>query len=567
VSIYFGDDEKLLEIGARTIKPDGTISEIKPEEFYTILPDYASGATISGSKLVKFSFPNISKNCILEYKYKKIVYSIFSGDYWQIQNYEMPTLKNQYLLMVPKILSTSKVYGGAELNWNAKPYNYNFDAKPVPVMTAGNKTYTEWIITDIPEFKPEAKMPPIRSCITHVRFMRNDIKDWDELSEIFSSYIFPQLIISEKVKSLADELTKGKTSEMEKLLSIHNYVRKIRYLAISLGIGGFQPHTPDEVIEKGYGDCKDKAVLLIALLSAVNITAEPVLVLTRDKGEVDPKFPSQVFNHMITKVVVDNNKFFVDPTSRFTKIKELPWSDEDVFAFILKPIGAAKIEKTPSSKSSDNIMNVDVVLNIADDMKVNVDFKVTSTGVQENQSRYGFYDRKEKDIQDAVKSNFGGDLKDITVEDIKYSDPDDLNIPFEFKFNYTTSELIQKIGEDYIIDLSDFLSTPGARWLSEKERKFDIWNSYAYEDNFNIVINYNNKKLKVKSLPSNKTIPDKDYNYKRINFQKSDSQIETKQTFISNSTLIKKERYGELKKFFADVTNADKEKIVFEVVK
>ena len=157
VSIYFDDDEKLVEIAARTIKPDGTISEIKPEEFYTILPDYASGATISGSKLVKFSFPNISKNCILEYKYEKIVYTIFSGDYWQIQNYEMPTLKNQYKLMVPKILSSSKVYGGLELNWNTKPYNYNFDAKPVPVMTAGDKSYTEWVITDIPEFKRKLK--------------------------------------------------------------------------------------------------------------------------------------------------------------------------------------------------------------------------------------------------------------------------------------------------------------------------------------------------------------------------------------------------------------------------
>ena len=41
-------------------------------------------------------------------------------------------------------------------------------------------------------------MPPIHSCITYVRFMRNDIKDWNELSEIYSSYFFPQLIISEK---------------------------------------------------------------------------------------------------------------------------------------------------------------------------------------------------------------------------------------------------------------------------------------------------------------------------------------------------------------------------------
>ena len=162
---------------------------------------------------------------------------------------------------------------------------------------------------------------------------------------------------------------------------------------------------------------------------------------------------------MIVKVVVDNNSFFIDPTSRFTKIKELPWSDEDVFAFIIKPTGPAKIERTPSSQSVDNTMNVDVVLNINDDMKVNVDFKVSSTGIQEYQSRYGFYDRKEKDILDVVKSNFGGELKDITIEDVKYSDPDSLNIPFEFNFNYTTTELLQKIGDDYIIDLSDFLST------------------------------------------------------------------------------------------------------------
>ena len=76
---------------------------------------------------------------------------------------------------------------------------------------------------------------------------------------------------------------------------------EIRYVAIEIGIGGLQPHPAAEVFKYRYGDCKDKATLLIAMLNAVGVRATYVLVDTH-RGFVDPALPSRDGNHMIAAI-------------------------------------------------------------------------------------------------------------------------------------------------------------------------------------------------------------------------------------------------------------------------
>ena len=79
--------------------------------------------------------------------------------------------------------------------------------------------------------------------------------------------------------------------------------RNIRYVGIEIGIGGLQPHTADDVFRNRYGDCKDKATLLRAMLENVGIHSTWVLVDTR-RGFVDPKVPSVDGNHAIAAIEI-----------------------------------------------------------------------------------------------------------------------------------------------------------------------------------------------------------------------------------------------------------------------
>ena len=98
----------------------------------------------------------------------------------------------------------------------------------------------------------------------------------------------------------------------------------IRYVGIELGVNSHKPHSPYETLVNGYGDCKDKTLLLITMLKELGVEAEPVLVNTSDKGSIEGALPTpHAFNHVITRISFDGKQFFVDPTRNYQTGSEL----------------------------------------------------------------------------------------------------------------------------------------------------------------------------------------------------------------------------------------------------
>ena len=124
----------------------------------------------------------------------------------------------------------------------------------------------------------------------------NDIGVW--YSGLTASSRIPSPALQEKVA----QLTAGISDPLQQIRVIANYMqRNIRYVAIEVGIGGFQPHPAADVFAHQYGDCKDKATLLSTMLKQVGIDSYYVSVDT-DRGMVNPKFPSIRFNHVILAI-------------------------------------------------------------------------------------------------------------------------------------------------------------------------------------------------------------------------------------------------------------------------
>ncbi|HRE91682.1 MAG TPA: DUF3857 domain-containing protein, partial [Myxococcota bacterium] len=116
---------------------------------------------------------------------------------------------------------------------------------------------------------------------------------WEALASWYRQLVQPQLEVPDDLAALVRQLVAGPpdadpTRELErKVALVHGWVvEKTRYVGIEFGIHGFKPYKVSEVVKRGYGDCKDKASLLIALLRAVGVEAELVLVRTRDLGDL-----------------------------------------------------------------------------------------------------------------------------------------------------------------------------------------------------------------------------------------------------------------------------------------
>lgn len=103
---------------------------------------------------------------------------------------------------------------------------------------------------------------------------------------------------------LAASLVVGKQDLASRVHAVYRHVAdKIRYVGLEFGIHSLQPHAPALVLQRQFGDCKDKATLIVALLAELGIPAEVALVRTADNGRLGDGVASLgVFNHAIAYV-------------------------------------------------------------------------------------------------------------------------------------------------------------------------------------------------------------------------------------------------------------------------
>jgi len=123
---------------------------------------------------------------------------------------------------------------------------------------------------------------------------------WDEIAVWYAGLAAQPS--SPEVTAKALELTKGITNRGAKIDAIYDYVAKeIRYLSLSFGLGRFAPHAPADVLKNKYGDCKDKATLLAAMLDAIGIESVPVLLHTERSLDEALASPAEI-DHVIALV-------------------------------------------------------------------------------------------------------------------------------------------------------------------------------------------------------------------------------------------------------------------------
>lgn len=90
----------------------------------------------------------------------------------------------------------------------------------------------------------------------------------------------------------------------------------VRYFGLEIGDNTHRPAEPAQVWEQRRGDCKDKSRLLVAILAALDIPANPALVSAEHGGLIADMPPSAgAFDHVIVQVPRDGASLWLDPTS------------------------------------------------------------------------------------------------------------------------------------------------------------------------------------------------------------------------------------------------------------
>ncbi len=144
----------------------------------------------------------------------------------------------------------------------------------------------------------------------------------------------------EGVKSIANAIRESTQDKAEQVVEALVYVQKnIRYMGIETGVNSHRPSPAYETLQRRYGDCKDKAVLYIAILDELGIKAYPALVNTEDTKRLGQLPPSvKVFDHVIVLVEPGSKSFWFDPTRNYQygSIDEISQADYG-YALVVRP--------------------------------------------------------------------------------------------------------------------------------------------------------------------------------------------------------------------------------------
>jgi transglutaminase-like putative cysteine protease len=118
------------------------------------------------------------------------------------------------------------------------------------------------------------------------------------------------------IAGIADDIRKSNQTRDAQVVAAIRFVQDdIRYLGIEMGRGSHEPRQPAVVMNQRYGDCKDKALFLAALLRELGVEAYPALVNTKLRGHLDDYLPSPfLFDHVITQVVDGGKTYWIDGT-------------------------------------------------------------------------------------------------------------------------------------------------------------------------------------------------------------------------------------------------------------
>jgi len=191
---------------------------------------------------------------------------------------------------------------------------------------------------DIAPIVPEAAMPPLADIIMRVSV--SSVPSWDEYVRWERALLTDAFVDSPELAQLAKKLVGDATTPREKLDRLFRYTaQEIRYQQdYETTIAGVRPHASSTVMERAYGDCKDKAVLLIQLLRQVNLQADFAILRTTSAGRVDREVPNQQFNHAIVYVPEQpgfDQGFFVDPTATDLDVGSLRADDQGATSLVL----------------------------------------------------------------------------------------------------------------------------------------------------------------------------------------------------------------------------------------
>jgi hypothetical protein len=355
LAVSYNSHSKITGMRGWCIPAQGKDYEVKDKEAVEVsLPKIDGSELVSDVKDKLLRIPAADPGNIVGYEYEKEEQPFVLQEVWHFQEAN-PVREAHFTLQLPP-------------SWEYKVTWMNYpETKPAQ---SGNQS--QWVVSDVKGIKHEDNMPPWQGVAGKmiVSFLppggsaqNQGFQNWKQMGIWYQGLTSGRRDASPELRQKVASLASSASTPFAKMKAIGDFAqRDIRYVAIELGIGGWQPHAAAEVFNHHYGDCKDKATLMGAMLHEIGIDSYYV-VINSERGSVTPETPAHMggFDHAIIAIklpegVTDNSLvatmthpnlgkiLFFDPTDELTPFGQLNGALQANYGLLVTPDGGDLVE-------------------------------------------------------------------------------------------------------------------------------------------------------------------------------------------------------------------------------
>ncbi len=352
-----------------------------------------------------------------------------------------------------------------------------------------------WTATDLPRILPEPGMPgqAESSASVHV----STYASWDEVARFYEGLVREQIrpgpgVRAESARIVAAVRARPENASLDEKALRREIVKAVyddvvtgtRYVGLEFGIHGYKPYNVEQVLLRRFGDCKDKASLMHALLEAAGIDSRLVLLRMRRLGALPPAPASlAVFNHAI--LYVPEFDLWLDGTATGSGSRELPSEDRGATVLVVNPGGPPTFGLLPEAVAGDDRVVTEVRGVLSADGSASATGTLSVSGVQAPEFRRAY--GTESGRRAALERGFARTLPGLKVESVETGDLSRIEQDVTLSFRASAPRVARP--ESGGLALAPF--GQGQNWMEGfaalAERRYDLVLTSPFEQRFTFV--------------------------------------------------------------------------------
>jgi tetratricopeptide (TPR) repeat protein len=330
-------DQEVRVLKAQVLHPDGSLDEAR------------TGRSGWRGRMA-IDLPPLGPGDVVDIEYRlDDLRTTFFGQYFAMneafsQNFSLPTWRSDIILIVPD-------------SFPLKLHQRSFSGQATSEHRQDQKQVVySWTMENLAPIRFEAGMPPAQEFLPAIQ--ATSYASWDAFSNWWWNLIKDEVRVSPDMRAKVAELIVGLDRPIDKMRAIYDFVvTDIRYNAWEFGVHGYRPYSAPAIFSRGFGDCKDKAILLRAMLGEADIEALPVLIKMEQRRPEEDLTLAMVshFNHCIAYVPEQPGipEMYLDGTARLHPMDVLPDSDLGAQVLVVGP-GFSQRRRIPFAQADRN---------------------------------------------------------------------------------------------------------------------------------------------------------------------------------------------------------------------